>query len=632
MTVVWFKGHVVLPSSQHDTMGTVINTFSRDSAHPNDTGLYQCMAYDSAGCGRAVAMVTVEATPPTTSPPPPLTVSATLLNSTFGRCTVVGDIANMGITFGVWEMDGEILDYFSSTDGNSTHIVKDTQFSASGLYICKVLLVSSDSISDSVLYLQPTSPPPHSTVVDATPTSSSPVATPLPSPPPPSSPVTVSVSVVGSVAHCIVRGDISLVFTGLWLLDGDLHGQFLVPSGSLLVFFTSTHLSEAGTYTCQVALTTGIFVTDSVDYLVVSTSVPPVEVTSSSVDQPSPTSSPTVPPPSPPVTVTVTVYGSMVHCVVQGDLSLIFTGLWRVNGNIREYVPAPPDTNVPLLSYSTDLSEDGTYTCVIARTGGLLVEDSVDVLLPTTPPSPSPSPTEPAPSVTLTVQKLSTSVKCIVDGDIDAITTSLWIVHREDGVLSNFPFSVDTSRSFFYSSLPLSMYGTYTCHVTLSNEEWLTGSVEHPPPPSPSPSPSPSSTAPTLPPVVDLRRIEGGYMVCRVDLARNEISNMMFSLDGIPINGEPVFGETTAALTTLATDPGTYLCIVTTTDGRILTAQYDVTPPPTTPTILPPPASLTAEWVYRDDGILGNVRVTWEEPALTVGLLGYKINWDPPAL
>ena len=121
-------------------------------------------------------------------------------------------------------------------------------------------------------------------------------------------------------------------------------------------------------------------------------------------------------------------------------------------------------------------------------------------------------------------------------------------------------------------------------------------------------------------------------MVCRVDLARNEISNMMFSLDGIPINGEPVFGETTAALTTLATDPGTYLCIVTTTDGRILTAQYDVTPPPTMPTILPPPASLTAEWVYRDDGILGNVRVTWEEPALTEGLLGYKINWDPPAL
>ena len=632
VTLVWFKGDVIIQSSQHNTMGTVVNTLvSRDSAHLNDTGLYQCMAYDSAGCGHDVAMVTVvEATPP-----PPLTVSVELLNETAALCTVTGDIAS--ITFVVWKYDSKILNYFDSSYGNSTHIVKDFQLSLSGQYLCEVRTISGIIFSNSLLYLKPTSPPSQSSVVviETTPTSSAPVASPQPSQPPPPPPVTVSVSLAGSVVHCIVSGDLSLISTGLWLLNGSPHGgHFAVPQDSVIGFFTSTVLSNPGTYTCQVELNSGTFVSDSIEYSVaVATSAPP--------PHPSPTPSPIAspqpplppPPPPPPVSVSVTIFGSEAFCVMQGDLSLILTGLWEVNGSIGTSISVPSNAG-SLFHSSTDLSESGTYTCVIWLTGGLQLSDSVNFVLPSPSPSPlSPSPTVPAPSVTLSVQSLSISIKCILSGDLDAITFSLWIIHNGDDILETSPFSVDTSRPAFYTSLPLSLYANYTCRVTLSNGETVTGSKYHPPPPPrPSASPSPTSTSPTDPPIVDLRVIEGGYMVCTVALSESDISHMMLTLGGDIIHSRPMFGENTAVLTTLTTEPGTYQCIVTRTNGGILTASLDVSPPTTPTKILPPPTSLTAEWVFAEDGTFGNIRVTWGEPPETEGLLGYKINWDPPTL
>ena len=380
-----------------------MNTLSRDSTHPNDTGLYQCMAYNSAGCGRSFTMVTIETPPPTTTPPPPvMTVSVDLLPESI-HCTVAGNIAD--ITFGVLKLDETIVSYFSSTDGNSTHVVHVDQYSGSGKYTCEVRLKNGDMISDSALYIEPTSPLSNSTVgvVEATPT-------PLPHPPPPvSSPINVSISVAGSVAHCIVRGNLSINFTGRWILNETIvHKFFSAPSNAILAFFVSTNLSEPGTYTCQVALTTGAVASASVSYMLA-----------------------TPPPPSPDITQ-----------------------------------PTTAPTEDPSLS-------------------------------------PSPSPTEVSPSVTLTVQQTPQTVNCILSGDLEAVIHSFWVVHCNNDILLNSPFSVETSRTYFFSRLLISDCVNYTCHVILSNGERLSATINHEDPSLPFLSiapPIPTSPPPSSPP------------------------------------------------------------------------------------------------------------------------------------
>ena len=132
--------------------------------------------------------------------------------------------------------------------------------------------------------------------------------------------------------------------------------------------------------------------------------------------------------------------------------------------------------------------------------------------------------------------------------------------------------------------------------------------------------------------MVDLRLIASRYLVCRISLPRREIAGMLILRDANLLQGNPQFGETTAVLTVDQPGPGSYLCIVTTTDGRILRSSLEIESPPSPPSFLSPPNSLTADWVAGDDGNLGNIRVTWEEPSISEGLLGYKINWDQPGL
>ena len=654
LTVIWFKGTEVVQSSQHVTTGTIVNTLSRDSAHPNDTGLYQCMAYNSAGCGRSVVTVTVETPPPTTAPPPPvMTVSVDLLPDSV-RCTVTGNTAD--ITFGILKLDETIESYFSSTDGNSTHIVHVDQYSGSGKYTCEVRLKNGDVISDSALYIEPTSPPSNSTVgvVEATPTPS-----PHPPPPPAGSSINVSISVVGSVAHCLVSGDLSLFFTGLWTLnETNIRGFFSVPSDATLAFFVSTDLSEPGTYTCQVGLTTGVLVSASVSYMLATPPPPTPDITTAPTEEPSLSPSPSPTEVSPSVTLTVRQTSLTVNCILSGDLDAITHSFWIVHHNdiILSNSSFSVDTSRTYFYSPLPISGYASYTCHVILSNGERLSDTIDhedpslpvpsmaPSLPTSPsppppppPPPSPTPTETTPSITLSVQKTSLNVNCILGGDLNAITFAYWTVRRDDILLLNSTFYIDSSRRYFYSPLPLSHYATYTCHVVLSDGQVLTESILHedPSPPSPSPSPSPSPTSiPTPPsaPTVSLHLLPDEVtMVCSVSLHRREIVNMTIFRNGTPLgNGEMMLGNTTTVLAVTATDPGTYRCVVSAVGGRILESSLYVPPPPV---FVSPPTSLVAEWVVgEEDGSRGKIRVRWGKPTTSQGLKGYKINWDQPTL
>ena len=401
--MVWFKGSEVIQSAEHSILGTVMNTLYRGPTHSNHSGLYQCMAYGSAGCGRAIATVTVVEAPPTPTGPP-VTVSVELLPG-FVRCTVWGDMS--AINFGVWRLNSAIIGFFSAADGNGSVIVTNASLGETGHYSCEVRLADGQILNDSLLYLEPTSlpPPVESTeeFVQATPTSSL-GASPVPTPPPTPS-VTVSVTLLGPFAHCFIQGDLSSVSSGAWLLGGAFYGQFSIPDSSSVSFFTSTAVTGPGSYTCRVVLSSGGVVEDSVDYAVATPSLP--------------TNPPT------------------------------------------EVVPPTDNDSSPSPS-----------------------------------PFPSPSPSPASPSVIVKVQMTSEKVNCILEGDLSAITASHWLVTHGNVILANTSFVTDASKGYFFSSLSISQYATYTCHVTLSNGDTVSDSIHHIDPSSPPPSPPPPPPPP----------------------------------------------------------------------------------------------------------------------------------------
>ena len=556
LTVVWFKESEVIQSSQYSTTGTVMNTLSRNPAHLVNSGLYQCMAYGPSGCNHAVATVTVVETTP---PPPiaPVTVQVTLLSGS-AQCVVSGDVSSVSI--GLWLVDGRIMNtYFSGSDGNGTHIVTSVALGNSGRYTCEVRLATLERFDHSVFYLMPTPPPSDPTdpvqpmptlSVETTPTSAPPVMSSLPRPTvaPPSPLVTVSVTVFEGVAHCLLQGDLSLVLSGAWLLDGGLHSYFTVPDSASFTHFTSSHLTLPGNYTCSVVLQSNQIVSDSV----------------------------------------------------------IFTD--------------------PTVGTDATLGTDPTLPTELSASPSPSPSPSRSPF-----PSPSPSQVPPTtPSVTVQVQKTSEKANCILSGDLNSITSALWLVHGNDDTLVwNSSFSVvDPERGYFFAKLSLSFYGTYTCRVVLTGGQTLTGSITHlNPSPSPSPSPPPVTTDSEI--TVNLI---GSHIVCSLSLGRGEVQDLSIFLDTAPLTGDAIFGESTAVLTVARAGYGTYLCVVTTTDGRVLQSSLVVPEPTAPPDYITPPTSLTVEWVVGGDGSLGNILVRWEEPEVSEGLIGYKANWDQPAL
>ena len=236
-------------------------------------------------------------------------------------------------------------------------------------------------------------------------------------------------------------------------------------------------------------------------------------------------------------------------------------------------------------------------------------------------PQPSPSP---VPLITVTVQ-LTSKVHCIGNGNLSLVTRAVWLLNgNEIG-----EFTIPTTKTIFTSPRSLSGYGTYTCRLTLSSGDTVSDSIVYEDP-NPSPSPSPSSSPTPEPSIMSIRRLHTEQIVCRVELSSADIRIFIIYRDGQSLDSRQVNGETTTAIIVMETTPGKYLCIVYTTDGRSIQESLvvpDPTPPPVTVT---PPTNLTAKWVDRADGSLGNIQVTWSVPRHSDGLMGYKITWGQP--
>ena len=92
-------------------------------------------------------------------------------------------------------------------------------------------------------------------------------------------------------------------------------------------------------------------------------------------------------------------------------------------------------------------------------------------------------------------------------------------------------------------------------------------------------------------------------------------------------------GRSTAVISAAASESGVYVCVVVTSDGQSKEASLEIEDVVTPAPPVSPPTSLKAVWVIGDGGSsLGNILVTWGQPASAGGVTGYKINWGQPGL
>ena len=347
------------------------------------------MAYNTAGCSQSVVTVTIEApptmmtSPPTVPPSPSANISVTI-SSDVVYCTVTGDLDQ--ITAGVWYRDGDLVSFF----GPSGDVyVSNYSLPGYGVYTCEIHFPGLEIIRVSIEYGPPPviqttpttshqAPPatnlqaPHTNTLLPTPTH--PVTPPLPSSLPPHSPsVTVSTQLSTPLVHCIVSGDTSLVVEAVWLVDGVVRSQFNVETSH---FFNIYHVTDYGVYTCQLTLSNGDIVSDSVTY-----------------EPPSPSPSPSPSPPS--VAVNVQLTSESVHCVLEGDLNLVVTAMWLIQNDdtLLTSVIDIDDKSKPIAFFSYPMSLTATYTCYITLSDDSVLTDSIYYERPS--PSPSPSPTPP---------------------------------------------------------------------------------------------------------------------------------------------------------------------------------------------------------------------------------------------
>ena len=287
--------------------------------------------------------------------------------------------------------------------------------------------------------------------------------------------------------------------------------------------------------------------------------------------------------------------------------------------------------------HSISLQGPGNYTCQASLSGGgisdtqLYAEDSV----PTTPTStttaePSPPPSPPSTSIFLSIITSSDSSNlfdCVAAGpDVGHVVSLSWSLNGAQVVTAN-----ATGAGLVTLNVPFAGYGLYTCTATLEDDSTIEQSRVHVVLPSPSPSPSPSPPIPSPPPLTVTLISHPSEIVCTISVSLAEILRIFLLRNGLPVPSAPkiypVLGNRTLAVLN-DTSPGNYTCYVVTVRGEEGQASLVLAPPTLFPPPILPPEELAAEWL----SVSGDVRVTWQQPSYTEHLLGYKLNWGPPAL
>ena len=282
--------------------------------------------------------------------------------------------------------------------------------------------------------------------------------------------------------------------------------------------------------------------------------------------------------------------------------------------------------------HSISLQGPGNYTCQASLSGGdtsdtqLYAEDSV----PTTPTSTTTPEPSPPPSIFLRIITSSDSSNlfdCVAAGpDVGHVVSLSWSLNGAQVVTAN-----ATGAGLVTLNVPFAGYGLYTCTASLEDDSTIEQSRVHVVLPSPSPSPSPSPPTPS-PLSLTVRLISHPSQIfCTISVPLAEISAIFLLHNGLPVPSAPEIYPVQSDRTLVVlndTSPGNYTCYVVTARGEEGQDSLVLAPPTLFPPPIPPPGELTAEWL----SVTGDVRVTWQQPSNTEHLLGYKLNWGPPAL